>query len=180
MIRAQILVALVVSLFAWKAYSAVEIEPYVGYELADWDGSDSSYTQLNIGGRLGFSFLFFSLGAEASMGQGDGDVGNSSYDTSETNFGAYAKFTFPILLQAYVTYFASSELELEFANDTNAFTYSGNTMKAGLGFTGLPFLVINFEYLVKNYDEIEYNGTTTSVDGDIEAYAINISLPLDF
>lgn len=168
------------TLFAWKAYSAVEIEPYVGYQISDSDAStEDEYKQLNLGGRLGFSFLMFSFGADYMIGTGDGDENDGdTYDVSATEIGAYAKVTLPILFQVYAAYLFTSDLEYDFTSTKAEFGGSG--YKAGIGFTGLPFIVINAEYKIVNYDEFELGSLSGDIDVDHKSYGINVSLPLDF
>ena len=113
--RQNAFICIILSLFALKAYSGVEIEPYIGYEFSDLKGNtsaeDGSFTQLNIGGRLGFSFAFFSLGVDYSNGSGDGDFDGSTttFDSTSSELGGYFKITLPLFFQFYATYIANGE-----------------------------------------------------------------------
>lgn len=177
-------ITLVMTLFAWKAYSGIELEPYVGYEFSDSDddvNGNSSFTQLDLGARVGFSILMFSAGVDYMNGTGDGEFDDSTveYDTTASELGAYFKFTFPILIQTYATYILDAELEQDYSSGSS-FTLNGSGYKVGVGFTGLPFIAINLEYKAINYDEFESGSTTADIDADYSTYGVFVSLPLTF
>lgn len=139
-------------------------------------------SQILFGSRLGYGIIpMVSFGLDFAKGMGDGETntGNVEYDTDTTELGAYAKVTAPLLIQAYVGYLFSATNDIEYANTAFADQeYSGNGYKVGIGWTGLPFLVVNFEYKSITYDEFEDSSGTTEIDTDYETYGVNLSFPL--
>src|SRR5690606_12288700 len=97
------------------------------------------------GGRLGYQNLGFQLAIDylnSTIDMGDDDI-KSDLKTSE--WAAFVGFEFPILFRVYAGYIFSANGETEDANgelDLN----KGSGTKVGVGFTGLPFIDINFEY----------------------------------
>ncbi len=179
-----------IALFAFISLSANAgflVEPYLGYKIGTGDqgGStpvDYTYSGATFGGRLGYQFLGLMGGLDYSLSSFDIDREvpgtKTSVDTSQSTFGAFVGYDFPILLRAWAAYYFSSKLE---ENDNDE--YSGGGYGLGVGFTGLPFVSLNIEYRSLAYDEF-YNSSassTSSLGADVEINEIlfSVSLPLD-
>ncbi|MNT19450.1 hypothetical protein D3C72_1547100 [compost metagenome] len=57
----------------------------------------------------------------------------------------------------------------------------GSGMKIGVGFTGLPFISINLEYIKDDFTKFNGESLDDSFDKfDSTAYLLSVSLPLTF
>jgi hypothetical protein len=85
--------------------------------------------------------------------------------------GLFVSYEFPILLRVYATYILSSKADTGQPADIE-----GSGMKLGVGWTGLPFVVINLEMTNRTFDE--YDGQPLTNEIDLNTYALVVSLPL--
>ncbi len=163
-------------LAAPSAQAGVYIEPYLGYLTGKTKGSESTdHAGPNFGARLGYSMLGLAFGAEYETAKLKLDSTPKS-DITPTNIGAFVSYTFPILVRAYASYFPSAKAKLEVG--TSSFEFEGSAMKVGVGYTGLPFVVINFEMQTTSFDKLE--GLSLSEDTKVTSYGVNVSLPFSF
>lgn len=178
------LFAFTVLFFANTARADILIEPVIGYNFGTkieiGEGSDTdSYSGgsgPSFGGRLGYTQLGFQLGLDylsSSIDMDDKDF-DKNIDTSE--WAAFVGFEFPIMLRVYAGYIFSATGETE-ASDIKVEMSKGSGYKAGLGFTGLPFVDINIEYRAGTFDEIEYAGTESDDTADYKSIMLGLSLP---
>ncbi len=187
------------------AFAGVLIEPYVGYSLAgkmeDTSGGITQkwdYSGLNLGGRLGAQYLGLMGGLAYDHGSYTTtykapssviDLLNSfdaGLDTkwSVNSYGAFVGYNFPILLRVWGTYFINSDWK---ATESKGGRLKDDKMKAsayelGLGYTALPFLSLNVQYRVTNFDKIEYsNGDSTDKykDKSAKSFILGVSLPIN-
>lgn len=175
------------------AHAALLIEPVVGYSMglkgkvheategaATLSENDfSGGTGPSYGGRLGYQKLGFQVGL---------DYLKSSIDPSDKKFkgsldvnewAAFVGFEFPILFRVYGGYIFSSDATGEYddGGKTDIDLKSGTGFKAGVGFTLLPFLDINFEYRKGTFTELKAAGIKFDTDVDYNVYMIGLSLP---
>ncbi len=175
-------------LFSLKSYSGIHLEPWLGYAVSGGD-DNTEVTGPAAGLRLGFSLpLGVEFGGEYFVsGQNlkvDGD--DTEVDYEQDGYGVFLGFNPPVLpLRFYTTYFIESEVGLEPSiGIPGLFTidgYSnGSGYKAGIGFTGLPFLSINLEYQSIVYDSVEINGTEFDLTsgGEYNTVLATVSIPL--
>ena len=168
--------------FSGAAHAGVMIEPYLGYEMGTTSGSSPGKTTFtNFGARLAWRApLMFWAGLDANLGM-SGQIkpdSGSDYDAKRTTYYAVAGVDLPILLRGWVGYGFSSTLKME---DSVHSKSSGTTTKVGIGFTGLPFISLNLEYLKDNIDKVETDsGTVNSPNLDHSSYMLSVSLPLSF
>lgn len=157
-------------LLSTSAYSGVLIEPYLGYHMgtAKQGAAEDDLSGMVIGGRLGYSSLGFQIGADYMGGEwADDDTPKSEYTLS--NLGIFVAYSFPILIRAYGTYFFDSELK-------DTLKLEGTAVRLGLGFSPLPLLDVNLEYMMGTYDEA--NGFPIT-DYKTNTYGIVLSMPFD-
>lgn len=159
---------LAISIFAVLGLATTQanaffIEPFVGYEMGHGDSDDLSGIQY--GARLGGSTLGFLYGVEYTAASLENDVTNT--DTDTTDMGIVVGYEFPILLRVYYSHFLKSETDSNLEGDGGS--------KIGIGYTGLPFVAINFEAISRKYDEL--NGASIA-ETETETYAISVSIPL--
>lgn len=181
---------LFISLISFSgANAAILIEPVIGYtagarmEIKDFEfagttvegDSASGGSGFSYGGRLGYQNLGFQVGL---------DYLNTSLNIDDmkdglaiNEYAAFVGFEFPVLFRVYGGYIFSANGEGK-TDDGDKFTMTdGSGFKAGLGFTLLPFLDINFEYRRATFGE--WKSGSNKIDGDIDtsAYMIGLSLP---
>lgn len=158
-----------------NAQAGFMVEPYLGLERGSYDygNSDGDLSGTNIGARLGYEMLGLTFGADYMMTKGDADPDNGgSNDFDGTDFGIFVGYQFPVLIQAYLSYFLSSEADI----DSYSGKLKGDGYRIGAGYTGFPFIVINLEYITRTYDKAGSN--TLSNKFETTGYALNVSLPL--
>lgn len=165
--------------FTSVSNAGVLIEPYVGYESGKASGNsgDSTVTGTDYGLRLAYKFpVMFWVGIDAGMGSvtSKPDDGTASTDAKRTMLSAVAGVNFPILFRGWVSYGFSDELKF----DSPDAKMKGTSMKVGLGYTIVPFVSLNFEYVTEKFTEMEFGGTTTSVDSSGSGYILSLSVPL--
>ncbi len=180
---------------ASQARADLLIEPVVGYsmgingEFAKGKVSGGGTTTKDsfsggsggsFGGRLGFQKLGFQIGADylhSSINPDDKALkGNLSFD----EWAGFVGFEFPILLRVYGGYIFSAEGQGKYvsAGTTQKLTLKdGSGVKAGLGFTLLPFLDINLEYRHGTFGEWKAGSTKVTGDVNYSVYMIGLSLP---
>lgn len=183
------------SIGAFDASADVLIEPLVGYSFGlSGEVKEATVSGLgtlsknefkgggggSFGGRLGYQKLGFQFGLDylhSSINPSDKDFkGNLAMD----EWAAFAGFEFPVLLRVYAGYIFSANGSGKYDNGTSVekITMSdGSGYKAGIGFTVLPFLDINFEYRHGTFSK--WKTGSVKVDGDIDynAYMVGVSLP---
>jgi hypothetical protein len=161
--------------FIHTAFSAIWIEPYLGINISGQYKLDSAGTTrdydnypLFLGGRLGGAVTIFQFGLDYMKSAGvelEGDT--NKYKITE--LGAFVGVKLPLLVRGYIEYIISSEF-----SDTNATYDEGSGFKAGIGYTGLPLVIINVEVRQVAYDK--YNGGGRDMDN--KSTALTVSLPL--
>jgi hypothetical protein len=196
-----IITALATTLIGASAKASILIEPYAGYssetlalELANNTGP-VKFTMggLDYGARLGYAFpmVFIAADYNAATGMastiGEKPASAAGYTADpfdRTDIFAVVGVRIP-MLQAYVGYGFSSSLTYKLQSGEQKFT--GTSFKAGLGYTGLPFVAVNLEYLMTNYTKYNSANTDYSV-GDTangaayskasgSAVMLNVSVP---
>lgn len=170
--RLMLAAAMVVG-FSHTAQAGIHVEPFLGYSLSgDWKAGSTSTDYSggpHLGARLGYGMLGFFIAGEYEQGSMTLDS-NPELDIDQTNLGLALGYEFPILLRVYGTYVFDAKAE------ANSSEYKGTGLKLGVGYTGLPFLAINFEMSSASYDEL--NGNSLTTERETEYYTINVSIPL--
>ncbi|MGE3756691.1 MAG: hypothetical protein AB7H97_02995 [Pseudobdellovibrionaceae bacterium] len=186
------LVTLMSLFFGTQAIAGIHLEPFVGYAMSGKMKTDSftvagttvpagddSYTGSTLGARVGYSFL-------GLLGAIEYEMGTLSVDSASiTNLGLTVGYTFPILLRAYATYVPSSKISLK-DSDVEMMA-NGTGTKLGVGYTGLPFVALNFEMAAYTYEKADLKFAAMpasdgeyTINGTATHYAINVSLPFNF
>jgi hypothetical protein len=170
----SLLVCATLLAFAPSAHASLYLEPFLGYLTGKTTtGNKYDVSGTDLGGRVGFSTLGFAIGGELSRSDLSVDTSPSA-DLTPTNLGVFASFEFPILIRAYATYIFSSKGDYA-AGEVD----EGSCFRLGVGFTGLPFIAINLEYVDLSYDKFKAGGVSVDSDLGLKMYGINVSLPLN-
>lgn len=160
--------------FSSFAQAGIMIEPYLGYEMGTTKNSNGKLDGAQYGLRLAYKApIFFWGGLDATMGNLTSKPdGGSNSDLKRTTIYGVLGVDFPILLRAWVGYGASNQLKGDSAKMT------GSAYKVGVGFTGLPFVSVNFEYMNEKHDDMDGSKIDPAFQND--TYIVSLSLPWTF
>lgn len=182
--------------FISPARAELLLEPVVGYSMGlkgsfkEGSVSGGGTTTENkfsggsgpsFGGRLGYQKLGLQVGLDylhSTINPSDKEF-KSNLNMNE--WAAFVGFEFPILFRVYAAYIFSADAEGKYDTGTSFEKLTlkdGSGLKAGLGFTLLPFLDINFEYRRGTFGE--WKAGSTKVDGDVDynIYMVGLSFPI--
>ena len=166
----QIALIILTALFVPNLNAGTLVEPYVGYAFGTGRPTatpSSHHSGVGYGARLGYQMLGVMAGVDYQTGRWS-DSSRPSNDLTPSFLGIFAGYNLPILLRGYIAYLPFSNLTSQ--HDGLKHTYDGgDAFKYGIGFTGLPFLSMNFEYIVAHLRAI-----------DTETYQVTLSLPINF
>lgn len=178
---AQLFILVLAFFIIRPAKAGLLIEPVLGYNIGKVDVSNPSFSKENYtgpsyGGRLGYQNLGFQLGLDYLKSSLNVNDNNFKKDLNVDEWAGFVGFEFPVLLRVYAGYIFSAEADSTVG--TNKLTMTGGTgTKFGLGFTGLPFVDINFEYRKGTFDEFKLGATKFADETTYESFMIGISLP---
>ncbi len=169
------ILAMMIGFFSLNASAALYLDPYLSYALSggyERGTTDEDASGIFLGLRGGYSMLGLAFGLEYMMSDGEIDT-NPTADTSHASMGVFVAYELPILLRFYGTYFFADAMDAETTSTTE---FEGTGLKLGVGYTGLPFVSINFEYYTATYDENQ-NGSINP-DADYNTMMLGVSMPL--
>jgi hypothetical protein len=203
MIR-RILAAFVLSsLLTSPAMAGILVEPYLGYysqavtaTFGDGVGGGLLSGQdlkidasgLGFGLRLGYSFAMafaavdYSTGTFKSAVKEQPAIANTTTsDMTATNLGVTAGVSLP-MVRPYLGYIFDSQIK------GDPYSYSGSGIKIGLGFSVIPMVAINAEYIMMSYTKQKDSaGTETAMgqaamfkDYKSSGFMVGVSAPFDF
>ncbi|MGZ3770600.1 MAG: outer membrane beta-barrel protein [Bdellovibrio sp.] len=162
--------------FANTSNAGLMIEPYLGYEFGKTkDAIDGSLSGSQMGLRLAYSApVLFWAGLDGTFGSSatlKPDSGSNETAKRTTVYGVVG-LNFPILLRAWYGYSFMDEVNFEVRGKAK-----GSGSKLGVGFTGLPFVSLNFEYLNEKFTSM--NGVDISPALKNDSYIFSVSLPIN-
>jgi len=157
------------------AHADLHLEPFLGYLMGkDAESPKHDAKGIDLGARIGYRTLGFSVGGEYSMSDFTIEY---SQDTSfePHKLGAFVAYEFPILFRVYGTYIFSSEGDFGSAK-----LKDGSGYRIGAGFTGLPFVAINLELMHLEHKKISGSGVTVTPGKphELNLFGIFVSVPL--
>lgn len=172
------LFAVCVFVFGYQAQAGLHLEPYLGYnvgalqvKVAGQDIGDAMSGVL-LGARVGYSLPLFYVAADYSLGSGlKSEVSASSVDIDVSRLGVVAGFTGLPMFDFYGGYLLNTTVKVD---QTGVPDFKGSGLKVGVGFTMLPLISINAEYIMNNYDD---DGAMKDIKET--AAVVSVSLPLD-
>lgn len=163
--------------FVSTASADILLEPYLGYYMGKYKASSSTdMSGLGYGARVGYQQLGFMVGLDYMTGKWT-DKAKPSNDVTPSSFGVFVGYNFPILLRVYGAYGFSNSLKFEQGGST-AKNEGTPRIKLGVGYTALPLVAINLEYITGTYDEV--NGRSRTTDLTETTYGVNVSVPFAF
>ncbi len=161
-------------LWATSAKADLLLEPFVGYMPSGTikvGASEENLSGAVFGARVGWSSaLGLMLGVDYTTGMlKDADAPKS--DLTPKNLGAFVGWDFPLLLRVWGVLGIKDSVDAE--STSSKVSYDGTTsLKLGVGLTTLPFISLNAEYLVAEY---ESGAVKTKTSGII----VGASLPFE-
>lgn len=169
-------VLILFSFVSTSAFADLFIEPWVGYEGGSYKlgAAGGAIQGSNIGVRLGAKELGFSVGPEYSFAfLTEKPTSGQDLSQDSQDLGLFVGFNLPVMFRFYGSYFLTTTAKVEATTGT----YTGTGYRLGVGFTSLPFVVLNVEYISRDYSRI--SGSKIS-GGDLTNSSIcfNVSLPL--
>lgn len=170
---------LVFSFTSLSAHADLLLEPYLGYHTGEWESGSTSKDMKGVtyGGRIGYQGMGLMVGADYMLGTWE-DESNPKNDVKPADLGIFVGYNLPLVRFYGVISPAPLNPELKFKNGNSSTKYTGSTMKFGVGFTALPMVSINVEYLMGTYDEADGQDLTT--DLKTKMLGLTVSLPLTF
>ena len=164
--------------FGFSSHADLLVEPYAGYHFGKYGQTEDTEDNVNgvsLGARLGFQSLGFMVGADYMTGSWSDDA-DPSADVTPSVLGLFVGYNFPVMLRVYGTYGIQNKLKLKYPSST--YNYEGDFLKLGVGFTGLPFVSVNLEYIAASYDEYDDGAVDPAMDSKM--FGVTVSLPLTF
>lgn len=167
-------------LLSGAAHADLLLEPYVGYmpmgKIHYTGASEETLSGVIYGARVGYSnMLGLQLGVDYSTGAlKDSDSPTTEYTPS--NLAAFVGWDFPILLRVWAGLGLSSKFEAVNSGQTWTIEDGAKYMKVGVGFTPLPLISLNLEYVTTQHDLPAAIGTGTMSSNGL---VLGASLPFD-
>lgn len=183
---AQLFILILAFLVIKPVHSGVLIEPVLGYSMLNTfeldvpDSSNEKGSGPSIGARLGYQNLGFQLGLDYLRSSYSMEDNDFKENLVSNEFAFFAGFEFPILLRVYAGYIFAGNAETEadvLGSKVDVEYKDASGMKLGVGFTGLPFIDINFEYRKGEFSEAKFGSAKVDEKTDFSAYMISLSLP---
>lgn len=180
MLLHKLLLVLLVSL-PLNGICGLLIEPYAGYTALKTSGTvealgltldidEGSPKGMTYGGRVGYGIANLGIGLDYMSGQLKSDG-----DKSVTNsIGGFAMANF-WLIRVWGEYIFSSKHS---DNDPDIDgTLTGKGTKFGVGFSVLPMVSLNIEYMMLNYKDEDID-LIDAIDLDAKGVLVSISIPI--
>lgn len=174
-----------VALFvALPAKAGLLLEPYLGYGMGTVEQSTGAATKSDVsgvvvGGRVGVTLPIFFGGLDYSMMNGTTKVtsgGSGTNDLSTSSLFVVAGASLP-LIRGYAGYGFLNDWTSRLPGGDS--TASGSAIKVGAGFTGLPFVSLNFEIMQSTFTKVKFAGVESSYDAKATSYTLSVSAPFD-
>lgn len=194
----KILFGVVVYCFAYlsSAQASWLVEPSLGYAAKskltiEGTGVDveSSGSPAVLGLKLGFQYFGLMGGFSYKENlETDYDFvfnGTSFDDEKEKrrDFGLFIGYNLPTMLRVWGSYYFDTKSETKSGPDSGDWI-SGSSLGLGVGWTVLPLISLNLEYLATSYDKTREAGVTGDIDSAFDVtqkqILLSISLPLRF
>jgi hypothetical protein len=166
------LLVLVTLTIGLNAKAGLYIDPYFGTMLSGDYKAASTTNDLSgtdMGLRVGWGMLGLSFGVDYRMINHTIEASGGNTDIEGNALGAYVGYEFPIMFRVYGEYFFSGSVS---GGGSDADVTGGTVI--GVGYTGLPFVSINYEMVNSTY---EFTGGS---EGDNSYSLLSLSFPFSF
>jgi hypothetical protein len=162
----KIIMIAVLALFTVSAHAGILVEPYLGFgastvkteDTSGVPGSDSS-TGIGMGLRLGYKFLLPWVALDYRLSSGEkltDSVTQEKINASQTQMGVTGGVDLPL-----VRLFAGYGFDNKFTVKPSSgdVVFKGTYTKLGAGFSLIPLIKINLEYIINTYPKFSTGGT---------------------
>lgn len=165
-----------------KAKADFYLEPFVGMlvnSTYDTGPDDGEISGSQVGARVGWTKLGFSLGLDgrrtsSSLESEDSNVDDSDYTATQAGF--FVGYEFPILFRVWANYVFSSNASNDDNSEVKYTEGSGYTV--GLGYKVFPFISLNLELFSIGYDKFKTALGEFDSDYKSEGMILGISVPV--
>lgn len=170
-----LLTALLLMGVAFHSQAGVLIEPQFNVSVSgDYEASgtaiDFAAMGTGFGARVGYSMAGLMFGVDyQTMGEETDTGAATELDINTTEIAAFIGYEFPVLFRVYAAYLLSGEFEQDIAGGAT-WDDGASGFKIGLGYKLLPFVSINLEHKMYEFEhensivpDIEYNSTVLAV-----------------
>lgn len=182
-----ILLALILG-YSGQSQAALLIEPVVGFNVGtkfdlkfdDFPAQNENYSGGKggaFGGRLGYQNFGFQLGVDYLKSSIDMNTSDFKNNISLSEWAGFVGYEFPLFLRVYAGYIFSTNGSTKNSNSQSVDLSKGTGSKLGLGFTGLPFIDINFEYRTGTINQMSYGGTDYDTEINYSSLMLGLSVP---
>lgn len=182
------------------AQAGILIEPYLGYQMGQpkytyassvpsfggQSGSDN-VSGAALGLRLGYKLLlpWIALDYTGTTGTAkpDSKFSSKDYDYTQTSLAAVVGVDLPVI-HVWAGYGFSNQATYVGSGGNNDMKFKGNYVKAGVGFGFIPFINLNVEYIMNNFNRVDV-GNGEQDRGDIfselksDSILLSVSLPFN-
>ena len=157
------------------------VEPYAGMgksisdDIQDLDTSFDSFS-FSPGLRVGTMKLLGLISAGGDISYQDSTAeedGGRELSLTRMDYGLFVGANLPILFRGFAKYIFSSSLDI---GDNKVIGASGYGL--GVGYTGLPFLVLNLEYKNLTWSKVSTDDVERNSDGEISEIFLSLSFPI--
>lgn len=177
---AQLFILILAFFVIRPAEAGFLIEPVVGFSFSKFEPKDTKEYKtngINYGGRIGYQNMGFQLGLDYLAGSEYVDSSHFKKSYNHTEWAAFAGFEFPVLFRVYAGYIFAADGDTKHKTTGKVKFDDGSGVKLGVGYTGLPFVDINFEYRSGTYDKTKTGGLNVGKT-DFSGFMLGLSLPL--
>jgi hypothetical protein len=105
---------------------------------------------------------------------------NTTYFKTNISLSEWAGFVgyeFPLFLRVYAGYIFSANGSSKDKNNLSVDFSKGTGSKLGVGFTGLPFVDINFEYRTGTLNQMSFGGIDYDTEIKYSTLMLGLSVP---
>jgi hypothetical protein len=162
-------------LVAQSSFAGILVEPILGYGMGSYKqgAAKGEITGLQFGGRAGFGLGPIILAADIMTGSNeikpDGGVAG---DADVTSMGLTALFSPPVLpLRVWAGYAFDVEAKPEVGGKLE-----GTALKVGAGYSMIPFVSVNLEYIMTTFDKSAGVALTDKMKAN--TVFVSVSVPL--
>lgn len=179
-------------LFATNTYALLLVEPHIGLNLSG-TGHNSlvpaktfQYTGGQYGLKLGAKYMQAMAGLDYNHSSFDLMTSGYSNSFTRNEWGFFVGYNFPAIARVWTTYYFSNSGEAQSASNLIAKgdKYDGHTFELGGGYSGFPYVSLNFMYRIIVLTEYTTSSGTSSLTGNTEVnnheIVLGISSPFDF
>lgn len=194
----KILAIALITLGFQSAQAGWLVEPYLGYNMGSFSGKtkvggteiDASDNGLGFGARFAYDFIGLFAGIDYSMMSTtikyDKPAGSKDDKADHSKLFAVVGYSLPAIpLRFWAGYAFSNAWTVKGTDGASDTKYTGSAFKFGGGYTVIPMLSLNLEYVINSYDKWSSGGSSGNVSdaySDFKSSAIffSASVPLSF